>query len=62
VHAVVVGGRDAEVDVEQMLEICAKELPTYMVPRGVEVVSALPTLPNGKVDYRQLRSERVSSL
>jgi acyl-CoA synthetase (AMP-forming)/AMP-acid ligase II len=31
-----------------------------MVPRDIEVVSELPTTPNGKVDYKGLVAERVA--
>jgi non-ribosomal peptide synthetase component E (peptide arylation enzyme) len=30
-----------------------------MVPKQIELVDALPTTPNGKVDYKRLVSERV---
>ena len=44
---------------EQVLRRCALRLPAYMVPKSIEVVDALPKTPNGKIDYKSLRAERV---
>ena len=37
----------------------ARELPRHMLPRDVEFVAELPRSPNGKVDYKGLRAERL---
>lgn len=58
VHAVVVAASGTEADKAALLEFCARELPTHMLPRDVEFVNELPRSPNGKVDYKKLKSER----
>lgn len=58
VHAVAVA-RDEFPDLPAVLTSVAGYLPLYMVPRQIEVVAALPTTPNGKVDYRTLVEERA---
>ncbi len=35
-------------------------LPAHMVPAAIETVDALPTTPNGKVDYKRLVTERTT--
>lgn len=50
VAAVVLDGPEAELDVDAALEFCARELPTYMVPRSIHTVPELPLTENGKVD------------
>lgn len=59
VHAVVVAAEGATPDPEELIARCARELPAHMVPRDVEFVRELPRSPNGKVDYKQLRAERI---
>jgi acyl-CoA ligase (AMP-forming) (exosortase A-associated) len=46
------GGR---VDVDALVATCAERLPSYMVPRAIEVIDALPKTSSGKVDYPALR-------
>ena len=41
---------------EQLIEGCAEEMPRYMIPRRIEIVSELPKTPNGKIDYPTLRA------
>jgi acyl-CoA ligase (AMP-forming) (exosortase A-associated) len=60
VHAIVVPANAANFDTEVCLHYCAEQLPAYMTPKSLEVVSALPQTPNGKVDYQLLRAERVT--
>jgi acyl-CoA ligase (AMP-forming) (exosortase A-associated) len=60
VHAIVVPMNVADFDTEACLRYCAEQLPAYMTPKTLEVVSALPRTPNGKVDYQLLRAERVT--
>lgn len=60
VHAICVPLEGVTFDEALVLEHCAKELPRHMLPRSVEVAEHLPRSPNGKVDYRQLKSARVS--
>ena len=42
------------VDVAAILELCRKEMPTYMVPEHIELCSDLPRNPNGKIDRAQI--------
>jgi acyl-CoA synthetase (AMP-forming)/AMP-acid ligase II len=41
--------------IENLLEFCATKMPNYMVPKAVEIVTALPKTPSGKVDYPAIR-------
>jgi acyl-CoA ligase (AMP-forming) (exosortase A-associated) len=59
VHAIVVPV-NASLNIDQVLRRCALKLPPYMVPKSIEVVDSLPKTPNGKIDYKLLRAERVS--
>ncbi len=58
VHAICVGAHHGA-DRETVLAHCARQLPQYMVPRDIEFVPELPCSPNGKVDYRRLRTTRL---
>jgi acyl-CoA ligase (AMP-forming) (exosortase A-associated) len=40
---------------DALLAFCAERVPRYMVPKMVEIMDALPKMPNGKVDYPALR-------
>lgn len=57
VHAVAVAG-GTPVDSAAVLKGLADQLATFMVPRALELLDALPTTPNGKVDYKLLVRER----
>lgn len=59
VHAVVVPAGHDTIDTVEILHACALRLPSYMVPKTIETVSALPKTPNGKIDYEALRAERL---
>jgi acyl-CoA ligase (AMP-forming) (exosortase A-associated) len=59
VHAIVVAAEDKAPAKDEILRQCGLKLPTYMVPRTVEFVEGLPKTPNGKIDYKNLRVERV---
>jgi len=52
--------RDAAIDVGAALSAASERLASFMVPRDIEVVAALPTTPNGKVDYKALVAERAA--
>ncbi|WP_309895714.1 acyl-CoA ligase (AMP-forming), exosortase A system-associated [Archangium sp.] len=58
IHAVVVGSEGNAPDVAALLAHCARQLPTHMLPKQIEVVPELPRTPNGKVDYQGLRATR----
>lgn len=48
--------RDGEsVDTEDVLSFCSENMPRYMVPKFIEVLSELPKTSSGKVDYPSLR-------
>ena len=57
VHAVAVAD-SGPLDTAAILRDAASKLPVYMVPQSIELVSTLPTTPNGKVDYKRLVAER----
>ena len=59
VHAVAVAAAGAARDAEAILARCAQELPAHMVPREIEYTDELPRSPNGKVDYKLLKAQRV---
>ena len=59
VHAVAVP-MNKPLDVNAILRTISMKLASYMVPKAIELVDSLPVTPNGKVDYRQLLSQRVS--
>jgi long-chain acyl-CoA synthetase len=40
---------------EKIIDICADKMPSYMVPKYVEAIKALPKTPVGKIDYPTLR-------
>jgi acyl-CoA ligase (AMP-forming) (exosortase A-associated) len=48
--------KDGEsVDTEAVLSFCSENMPRYMVPKFIEVLSELPKTSSGKVDYPSLR-------
>ena len=62
VHAIVTlrDGVDGAAASADAMRACAAALPSYMLPRAIEIVAALPTTPNGKLDHKSLRAERVA--
>ncbi|SFA80310.1 acyl-CoA ligase (AMP-forming), exosortase A-associated [Rhizobium sp. NFR07] len=60
VHAVAIP-LEPGVETAPILQAVSASLATYMVPRDLEIVDALPVTPNGKVDYRELVRERTSN-
>ncbi len=55
VTAVVVLREDAELGTEELRRHCASELAGYKVPKRIEIASALPRSPSGKLLRRALR-------
>jgi O-succinylbenzoic acid--CoA ligase len=55
VTAVVVLREDAELPTEELRRHCAGELAGYKVPKRIEIASALPRTPSGKLLRRALR-------
>lgn len=58
VHAVAVPLNGATPAVHDILKTVSGQLPAFMVPRMIELVDALPTTPNGKLDYPLLAQQR----
>ena len=58
VHAVAVPLNGATPTVHDILKTVSGQLPAFMVPRMIELVDALPTTPNGKLDYPLLARQR----
>ncbi|KAJ4355224.1 hypothetical protein N0V95_003119 [Ascochyta clinopodiicola] len=46
----------------EVLRVCKRWLPSYMVPSDVYMVPSMPQLPSGKIDKRSLESEYLKSL
>ncbi|GJE77646.1 AMP-binding protein [Methylorubrum suomiense] len=60
IHAVTVPAETAPTTSE-VLQSLRKALAPHLVPRSIETVAALPTTPNGKVDYKRLTAERAAA-
>lgn len=60
IHAVTVAAEDAP-GTADVLQRLRKALAPHLVPRTIEAVAALPTTPNGKVDYKRLTAERAAA-
>ncbi len=58
VHAIAVP-LEPNPDLKMVMTEIASQLPTHMIPARIEVLEALPTTPNGKVDYVKLKAERA---
>jgi acyl-CoA ligase (AMP-forming) (exosortase A-associated) len=43
-----------EVDVAALLDLCRREMPSYMVPEHIELCNDLPRNPNGKIDRARI--------
>lgn len=61
VHALaVLRSESSGIDTKPVLRELGRTIATYMVPRTIELLEALPTTPNGKVDYKLLVRQRSS--
>ena len=60
IHAVTVPADEA-VNTADVMQALRKALAPHLVPRTIEAVAALPTTPNGKVDYKRLTAERAAA-
>jgi acyl-CoA synthetase (AMP-forming)/AMP-acid ligase II len=56
VKAFVVTTADQTVAEADLIEHCRKHIASYKKPKSIEFVSALPRLPNKKIDKKQLRA------
>jgi long-chain acyl-CoA synthetase len=54
-HAVIVPAAGASPTEEEIVELTRRELASYMKPKSVEFVDALPKGPTGKILKRELR-------
>src|SRR5690606_11969831 len=61
VHAIVVPVGET-VDTGEVMRSLGEKLASYMLPRALELSEALPTTPNGKVDYKSLVRERSDNV
>jgi acyl-CoA synthetase (AMP-forming)/AMP-acid ligase II len=55
--AVVNPGGNLECDPNTVIALCKRELPNFMVPTQIEIISPLPKNPNGKVDRSLLKKK-----
>ncbi|MDV2986751.1 UNVERIFIED_CONTAM: AMP-binding protein [Methylobacteriaceae bacterium AG10] len=60
IHAVTVPAEGAP-GTADVLQALRRALAPHLVPRTIEAVAALPTTPNGKVDYKRLTAERAAA-
>ena len=44
-----------EVRVDELLDICGRSMPRYMIPRRIDILDELPKTGSGKVNYPLLR-------
>jgi acyl-CoA ligase (AMP-forming) (exosortase A-associated) len=59
VHAIAVPAKtEPTTVVHDILQAVSHQLPAFMMPRMIELVDALPTTPNGKLDYPLLALQR----
>jgi acyl-CoA synthetase (AMP-forming)/AMP-acid ligase II len=56
VKAFVVVAADHKVAEGDLIEHCRRHIASYKKPKSIEFVSALPRLPNKKIDKKQLRA------
>lgn len=49
-----------EIDEEELVRFCAREMPRFMVPRYVRVVEALPKTPSQRIEKYRLREDGVT--
>jgi acyl-CoA ligase (AMP-forming) (exosortase A-associated) len=55
IKAFVVVRDDGVLQVEELREFCAANMPRHMVPKLIQVLDEMPKTPSGKVDYPALR-------
>ena len=53
-YVVLKHGADPDITRQEIMDICIKNLPGYMVPEEIAIVDDLPRTPRGKIDYRAL--------
>jgi acyl-CoA synthetase (AMP-forming)/AMP-acid ligase II len=55
IKAFVVSREGEVLQVEELREFCAANMPRHMVPKVIEMLDDMPKTPSGKVDYPALR-------
>ena len=60
-HAVATPISGDPVDRRSILKELSNVLPSYMIPKEIELLEKLPLTPNGKVNLQQLVDERKSA-
>jgi len=60
IKAYIVPAPDVELTKKQVLNFCAANMETFMVPKYIEFVDGLPKTPNGKIDKKQLKSREMN--
>jgi len=53
--------RELEQITEQILALCQKELPDYMIPEAIIYQDDLPRTSRGKIDYRALENAQLKA-
>ncbi|AEF98791.1 AMP-binding protein [Methylomonas methanica] len=46
---------EPEMEITEIRKVLTRQLPSYMQPSRYQIMDALPRLPNGKLDYQQLK-------
>lgn len=59
IHAIAQLRRGASNDMHAVLAELSVSLPSYMIPKEIELVEAFPQTPNGKIDLKLLVAERA---
>lgn len=59
IKAFVVPHGDSQVDLNELSQSLAKQLPRHMLPREIEVRRELPKGSSGKIDYQALRQDEL---
>ncbi|MCB0668084.1 MAG: amino acid adenylation domain-containing protein [Saprospiraceae bacterium] len=49
------------VDIDELKLFLKSQLPHYMVPSGIQIVSSIPLLPNGKINYKELNHPELQA-
>jgi long-chain acyl-CoA synthetase len=62
IKAYIVPGPDVELAEKPVLKYCAENMETFMVPKYIEFMDALPKTPNGKIDKKQLKAKAEASI
>lgn len=52
---------EATFDLAELTAYCSSKLPRYMMPKSFHFLDSLPKTPNGKIDYTNLQSMKVTS-